>query len=452
MSSFLPENCYVVCTKQMGSGHRQLVRAGGQRAEFTVIFRAGQRPWLTKEDKKLNEDFECKTQWSSPVAFGAFGAGVATGLAVGVALGWIPVVGQIILGVIAVAAIGYALYSFFSNKVKCSERLASPASRWIVFHQTVTFNNFNAVNKRSILQCQEGGSLLPFISESLAAQAAQAIAFNNRMDIGINALATYVSGMFFAFAAIPAGGAGASLALTSRALLGASGQFAFGMFVGKYVINPLTEIEGEMLRDNIYDDTGEIYDDMNQDAARDGRNGLANFIPDFEKSQLDGVDPSTEWNPGDVTQVVRDLRMLREIAIKNGASRQSIEQLNEAIRSAENNRSLSPKKNPAMRQVVENIKNGTYGKDVQRMFTNRSGNMRGMNRRANYERAINRKNEAINRRRTPQRNAQGRTVGNLIQIFQPFISTFFSERARAAAARYAEQDLANDAGFVAAQN
>lgn len=434
MSSYLPEKCYVVCTNHMGLGYRQLERAGGERTEFTVIFKAGQRPWLTREDKKLSEDFECKNKWASPVAFGAFGAGLGTGVAIvavtGAAVGWIPVAGQIVLGVVAVACIAYALYSFFTSKSKCSDRLASPASQWIIFHQTVTFNGFNAVNKRSILKCQEpGGFLLPFISESLAAEAARSIGLNNIADIGLNGLASAVSGLFVAFAAIPAAGASAGMALFSTA-----GQFSIGMAVGKYIINPITDAEREGLRNIL--GGGEIYDNMNA-------------TPD---SQSDGIDPSTEWYPGDTVEVVKDLRSMREMARQNGASQQSIEQLNEAIRSSEGNRSLSPDKNPAMRQVVQNIKEGVYGNEVRNMFRNRSGNMRGMNRLANYERAVSAKNESIRTNRANQRESGGKVLGNLLQIFQPFISTFFSEQARSAAAQYAEQDLANDTGFVAKDN
>ncbi len=94
MSSFLPEKCYVVCTQHMGFGYRQLERAGGKRMEFTVIYNTGQRPWLTVEDRKINEDFECKTQWASPAALASFGAGLGTAAALGAAFGWIPVAGK----------------------------------------------------------------------------------------------------------------------------------------------------------------------------------------------------------------------------------------------------------------------------------------------------------------------------------------------------------------------
>lgn len=449
MSSYLPEKCYVVCTNHMGLGYRKLEHAGGERAEFTVIYKNGGLPWLTREDKKINEDFECKSKWSSPVAFGAFGAGLGTGVAVvavtGAAVGWIPVAGQIILGVVAVACIAYALYSFFTNDTKCNDRLQSPASQWVMFHQTVIFNNFNAVNKRSFLQCQEGGTLLPFISESLASAAARSIGLNNIADIGLNGLASAVSGLFVAFAAVPAAGASAA-----GALFGTFGEFGIGMAVGKYIITPATEWEKEGLRNLLGGGSG-IYDEMNRfsDQQDGDRDGLGNFTPDLDFSD---VDPSTEWYPGDIGDVATDLREVRRLGRENNASRESISQLNEAIRAAESNGSLSPERNPAMRQVVQNVKNGVYGENVRQMFTNKSGNMRGMNRLANYLKAIDSKNEAIRTNRNSQKNAKGRTAGNLLQIFQPFISTIFSELARSAAAKYAEQDLANDSGFTANQN
>ena len=423
MSSFLPEKCYVVCTKHMGLGYRQLERAGGQRAEFTVVFRAGQKPWLTREDKKLSEDFACKTQWSSPVALASFGAGLGTAVALGAAFGWIPVAGQILLGVLAVAAIGYAIYSFFANRTKCSDRLASPASQWVVFHQTVTFNGFKAINKRSILQCQEGGSLLPFISESLAAEAARSIGLNNLADVGINALATYVSGLFFGLAftgVVPA--------------LSAAAQFIGGMFFGCFVIKPATEFQESKMREGS-EAGGEMYENMNREP----------------NPSEDVLGPDTEYNPLDV-MVYQEVRDIRRLAIKNGATKAQIAQLDGALRAGERNGSYSPEKTPEMRPVIENIKNGVYGDSVRRKFTNRSGNMRGMNRRANYEKAVSAKKEVVRVRRIAQAQRGGKVAGNVLQLIQPFASTYFSEKAREYAAIYAQQDLANDVGFVAKNN
>lgn len=138
MSSCLPEKCFVVCTKHIGFGYRELLHEGGGRSQSMVILRTDRR-WLTIGDRKINEDFKCQSQWSSVVAAGAFGAGLAVGVCV---LAAIPVVGWIGLGIVAAVAIGFALVSYFVNKTQCGDRLGSAGSEWMLEHPTVTFNGF----------------------------------------------------------------------------------------------------------------------------------------------------------------------------------------------------------------------------------------------------------------------------------------------------------------------
>lgn len=426
MSSYLPEKCFVVCTKQMGFGYKRLLIDGEVRSQVTVILKTGVRPFLTIADRKIDEDFACQSQWASVVAWGAFGAGAAVGVLV---LASIPVIGWIGLGIVAAVAIGAALFGYFTNRTKCSDRLRSVGSKWIIFHPTVTFDGYNAVNKRSILQCQEGGTLLPFIDESLAADAAQAIAWRNLADVTINGLATFVSGLF------------AVLAFGEMAAWKAVAWFAGGMLFGQVVINPATDAQREyMQRHNPLPDN-ETYRNMNEDVGDGG-----------DKDVFDYLRPDNEWNPKDFQEVYSDLRDVRRRAIENGASREHIAELDRALKSAERTGSFSAKKNPAMRSVVENIKSGKYGTAVQEQFRNRSGNMRGMNRRANYERAISSKNESVRANQRANRTGAGKVAGNLLQIIQPFASTYFSEKARQAAAIYAEQDMGNGVGVIARDN
>ena len=70
MSSYLPEKTYVVCTNQTGNDYRELL-ADSEKRNVSVFYR-DKRAFLTIIDKKLNEDFTCKTSWSKGLAGGAF--------------------------------------------------------------------------------------------------------------------------------------------------------------------------------------------------------------------------------------------------------------------------------------------------------------------------------------------------------------------------------------------
>lgn len=74
------------------------------------------------------------------------------------------------------------------------------------------------------------------------------------------------------------------------------------------------------------------------------------------------------------------------------------------------------------------------------MFTNKSGNLRGMNREANYRKATNNRQQNIDRNRTANRKAIGFGV---IQLLFPFISSYFGNEAIRLAAEISEQDATN---------
>lgn len=126
---------------------------------------------LVEIDIVIDEDFRCKTQWNSVVSNTAFGGGIGAGgalAAIAVAGAFIPVAGWIVsavcVGALALGAIAGALYGYFTNKRKCSNLLGSVGSSWQLRHPTVKFDGHSALTKRSFIQCQEGGQLLPFVS------------------------------------------------------------------------------------------------------------------------------------------------------------------------------------------------------------------------------------------------------------------------------------------------
>ena len=108
---------------------------------------------------------------------------IASGLTVAAAVSVIPVAGWIAGGLIAVGCLAYGIWQMMKSPT-CSQMIGYEESQWINHHQTVRFDSSNvamkekhlALVKNSMLKCKEpGGMLLPFISESAAKQAAEAI-------------------------------------------------------------------------------------------------------------------------------------------------------------------------------------------------------------------------------------------------------------------------------------
>ena len=123
----------------------------------------------------------------------------------------------------------------------------------------------------------------------------------------------------------------------------------------------------------------------------------------------------------------------------------------EAMKSAERTGSFSPKKNPEMAPVIENIKKGAYGQEVKDIFTGKKG-MRGKNTKPNYKKSLNRINDGIKNNKSSSFKSKGLVAGNVLQIIQPFASTYFSEKAREHAAMYAELDMSNSVSVNALNN
>lgn len=247
MSSHLPEKkTYAVCTNQLGSEYKELL-ADYDKRKISVFYQ-GKFALLTTADKKLSNDFTCKTGWSKGLSGGALigGAGLAIApaattavsalLSIAGAASVVPFAGWIVGGAIALFAIGYALYQI-STAPKCSGALGNISSQWKLYHPKVYYNKNNALLSCSILQCGEGGVLLPFLSKNLANKAAQSIANNNRVDIGLGVIVSGVSGF---------GMAELLLARNVQAL-------GISLLIGNYIIPPGAAWVGDTYA-NIYRD------------------------------------------------------------------------------------------------------------------------------------------------------------------------------------------------------
>lgn len=449
MGSYLPDKVFTVCTNQLGTEYKQLTMDNELRpaANQTVQLGSQSRLFLVKLDKKLTADFTCKSGWSSGAGTMAFGAGVAVGMAatvgVGIAAGLsvaaavavIPVAGWIVGGAIAIGCLIWGAYQMMKSPT-CSQMIGYEESKWVMHHQTVRFDSQNvslkekhlALVKNSMLVCKEpGGVLLPFISESLAAQAAKAIGDNNQTEMKWSIAAGSISGFML----------GLSMGWS------AVGQYIVWMGAGHYLLNPAArkfgDITGKVLgnetydtiKDNAYEDP-EWWEGFGKDEWREI------LIEDAKK-----INPNDEYNLRDDWKDVKGLTQVRDLMIKNGANTNDIAKVNAAIESARvNGGSFSIAKNPEMKEVFTKIKNGEFGPEVKASYTDSRGRMT-KNTKANAEKAIASKKGNIRANRITGAISGAKAIGGAIQILQPFICAYYSERAVRLAAELYDQDAVN---------
>ncbi|RNL85954.1 hypothetical protein ED312_11905 [Sinomicrobium pectinilyticum] len=465
MSSYLPEKVFAVCTHNAANGYGKLLVNPDIRGVITVSFKSQDRPLLTLADKKLDGQFSCKTGWSSGVGTIAFGVGVGAGLAVAAAVATVPVAGWIVGGAIALLCIGIGLFQMFKPKPTCSEMISYDQSFWLNPHPSVTFDDHPALTKQSMLQCKEGGFLLPFISESAAASAASTIGNMNKTEIGLIGVVSFIGGFGAGFTL---GTAGFTTAL-SGAALGVAGSYL--------LFQPLEKMEKGALRDAYNDDSNPYYETMVE--SKQGELGLLNVqgLPtgDENGSTFDSMDDF--YNPVSVYENFRDIRAELERQRSSlqgirGAEQQisrltaNIAEIDRAIAEANKTGSFAKGKNPYAAKVFEKARNGHYGPQAQQAFTNSANNGRGMNRESNYNKVIDSKNQNIQQHNQAIQEhnrdirQQNKTISvnkalkgaNIASLVIPFAATGFSETTLSLAADAAMSDISNGISIVAQQH
>lgn len=502
-SSYLPEKVFAVCTHNTNGDYGKLLKNPDARARYTVLYKSKDKPLLTEVDKKLDGQFSCKTNWSSGIGTAAFGVGIMGGLMIAATVATIPGVGWLVGGAIALGCLAWGLISFLT-KPTCSEMIGYMESQWINPHLTVTFDENLAVTKQSMIACKEGGMLLPFISESEAASAASEIASNNRWEVGVNIGASFLAGVLSGWAAGSVGGAAVGtgrLAGTKAASKEILEFTAYGLACAIPIGMALSWEKGE-LRDHYDNNNGEnpIYDEITKDKEEDTNINPFSSDPPFidipmpnkptkevllNHTDLESGDVVDAWNPKGFTDKIkgirRGLKERREALEKIRGSEAKIAQINSQItdidRALATANEIDPKtgkpkgfamkNNPYARKVLTGAKNGAYGPEVQKVFTNNAGNLRGMNRGANYDNAREYKiperfNEQMDQidSEEERRKAQNRikanaglgTLGNIPALSAPFISTWLSEKTLNIAADAAMEDMANGITIAAQEH
>ncbi|WP_394674810.1 hypothetical protein [uncultured Chryseobacterium sp.] len=431
MAVYLPEKVFAVCTNQLNSDYKQFFVSNDRKFK-TVQLGSQKRIFLVKLDKKLSDEFKCKSGWSSGAGTVAFGGGVVLGmLAVAATSATIPVAGWIVGGVIAIAAIGYGIWQMMQTPT-CSEMIGYQESQWKNHHSKVRFDSRNiatkdlylALTKNSMLACKEGGVLLPFISRIAAGNAANSIASNNNTEKLINIGSGLLAGVLFGFSmgtTLPVGGmlggARSLHVLTQTAIFGA------WLPVGFYVINPIASNTAQGINSALSDGD---YQSVKGNSA--------------DSSSL--IQPTDSWDP---LSPRNDIREIRTNLVMNNATRSDIATFDSGVAEAERQGTYSLRNNPQLREMITRMRNGEFGPELQNRITNRNGTLRGMIN----ERNINRVSQAHNERGNTMIQENIRTnyvsgakaAGGIITLIAPFVSNYFAE----SAIRIAAEEFAADA-------
>lgn len=431
MAVYLPEKVFAVCTNQLNSDYKQFFVSDDRKFK-TVQLGSQKRIFLVKLDKKLSDEFKCKSGWSSGAGTVAFGGGVVLGmLAVAATSATIPVAGWIVGGVIAIAAIGYGIWQMMQTPT-CSEMIGYQESQWKNHHSKVRFDSRNiatkdlylALTKNSMLACKEGGVLLPFISRIAAGNAANSIASNNNTEKLINIGSGLLAGVLFGFSmgtTLPVGGmlggARSLHVLTQTAIFGA------WLPVGFYVINPIASNTAQGINSALSDGD---YENVKGNSA--------------DSSSL--IQPTDSWDP---LSPRNDIREIRTNLVMNNATRSDIATFDSGVAEAERQGTYSLRNNPQLREMITRMRNGEFGPELQNRITNRNGTLRGMIN----ERNINRVSQAHNERGNTMIQENIRTnyvsgakaAGGIITLIAPFVSNYFAE----SAIRIAAEEFAADA-------
>lgn len=430
MAVYLPQKVFAVCSNQLNSDPKKF-ELSDKRPKKTVKLGSQQRVFLVKLDKKLSDDFTCKSGWSSGAGTAAFGGGVVVGmLLVAGTAATVPVAGWIVGGVIAIAAIGYGIWQMMQSPT-CSEMIGYQESQWKKHHTTVYFDSngnkvdlFLALTKNSLLACKEGGVLLPFITETAASNAAKSIANNNRLEMGVNIASGALAGVLFGFSlgsTLPVGGflGGAR----SLHVLQQTAIFGAWIPVGYLMINPAASATGGWLNSN-----------ENYDNVKDASNS-AGSLPQ----------PADSWDP--VTPI-QDVKEVRSLLGKNNASQADINKFNAGIAEAERQGTYSLKNNPELREMINRMKAGEFGSELKDRVTNKSGNSRGMINEKNMSSVRETHNQNSNA--TIRENIKSARIksatgaGGILTLIAPFIGNYFAERAiRVAADMFANEDTSS---------
>ncbi len=346
-------------------------------------------------------------------------------------------VGAIIIGACAVAAVAYTYSAAKSNSTKCNTLLTA----WQNPHQTVKFNQIEAVTQTSFITCGAGGIIQPFISPSAANSAANRIAWANRGEVALSGVISFMFGTALGYTGASTGigafaGGSSMLGATGSGLF-AVGKEALTGVVGAYLVYaPLSYGEKKGMRNWFKSDTGDTtYDrlidtqesteqpewfEFNYDTLDDDYNPTALGKPAGET-----FDRSVELykiNQNDA--YIERMMNVEGTKAEQQAAREAIA------------KEMSKTKSGA--EAVQNMRRKGSGEILPRTKTQNKGNIVTANHRGNAQAA---RSQAM--WGTKAKGFSDGMAFNGVALMLPLLITPLDEYTIKAIADFAEEDIAN---------
>ncbi|MEG2264264.1 MAG: PAAR-like protein [Acinetobacter sp.] len=180
--AYIPEDTFIVCSYAIGLTPRKINRnptPSGKR--FITVNVSKKKLYMTIDDKKLNDCFNCKSITKKFGGFTALVAGFALGAAIFLTGGTV----LLVIAVVAVAAtVAVPLIATVVSHA-CDATL-EPTSLWNDFHRTVKIEKNNALLNKSSLTCNIGGVLQLIPDEAAASNAMKQIFWRNMGETALH--------------------------------------------------------------------------------------------------------------------------------------------------------------------------------------------------------------------------------------------------------------------------
>jgi hypothetical protein len=236
---YIPKDTYAVCTFQQNTDPK---RFDVTRAKVSVFYK--EKALLTVEDRNTNEKFICKKPMNIVMGLGGLVVGI---LLASNPIGW-AVAGALV--VIAVAAVTIITH-------KCTSKLQ--AGKWINYKESVYFNGHRAITISSMLMCDNGGMLQPFISYDAAKKEAESVAWENIKETAVITAGAIASGYLM-------GKGGGFLNATKSIFTKSGALFTIGGIGTTYA---MTAYQQHVMRGNEKYADNEVYQRMNEAEKKD---------------------------------------------------------------------------------------------------------------------------------------------------------------------------------------
>ncbi len=339
------------------------------------------------------------------------GGGLIALATIGVAIpgpGW--VVTAVCVGIIAGAALVGGILVYFSNKRKCSDLLGLIGTSWQLPHPSVKFDQQKAVTKTSFIQYQEGGQLIPFVSEQAAKEAASSVGWRTIGEVSINGAVAGIGGFLLTngVTSIPAA-------------LFAMGSFAVSGIIGTEVMPMVYDAQANSIRkESEYEVADDYYQLMNKSSDELNRKIEAGELEVDEK----GPDASVFYGdqPIGIYDQSKGLPGNDDNLRDNKGARKTYDG---AVQNTKDGKSNSAKNNPALRDQM--IKD-------KEIFINKNGTRAETNNSKNHKLARSKYDV-----KTKWNNA--RIGAGIVTLVAPFDGYYLGEKARDIAASYAIQNM-----------